>query len=59
MADDPEDLVPGMSRRLDGEIDALALDVRPVEHRPTTLEIGAAGLTARAGRGRQFVFAAL
>ena len=46
MAEDPESLVLVMLRRLDGKMDDMALDIRDIKQRLTTLEIGVANLAA-------------
>jgi hypothetical protein len=46
MAEDPESLVLVILRRLDGKVDEIALDIRDLKHRLSTLEIGVANLAA-------------
>jgi hypothetical protein len=46
MADDPENLILVFLRRLDSNVDAMALDIGDVKQRLTTLEIGVANLAA-------------
>ena len=46
MAEDPESLVLIILRRIDGKVDEIALDIRDLKHRVSTLEIGVANLAA-------------
>ena len=46
MAEDPESLVLIILRRVDGKVDEIALDIRDLKHRVSTLEIGVANLAA-------------
>ncbi|WP_159731420.1 hypothetical protein [Methylosinus sp. Ce-a6] len=46
MGDEPENPTSAILRRLDAEIDGVALDIRDIEHRLTALEVAVANLAA-------------
>ncbi len=50
MPDAPENLVLAMLRRIDGNLDRAAADVRDLKHRTTAVEEGLAGINRRLDR---------